>query len=111
LRLSTGELVIVDPNGITFSRAGKTLYITGSGLETVGPDASRGKNDTYAYPIRISTNKRNIYAFDVNRPSSAGTNPYLSNKRNLVEGSPDASRSPPMTPDRRIRPLESCRHL
>ncbi|KZF20179.1 lactonohydrolase [Xylona heveae TC161] len=95
---STGETVVVEdtlahPNGITFSRDGKTLYITDSGLETVGPDASKGAGNFYDYPIRIyftSTNKRNVYAFDVNRTPSNGV--YLSNKRSIfqsLEGSPD----------------------
>ena len=96
-RPSTGEIQIVDsslqhPNGIVFSRDGKTLYISDTGLETVGPDASRGKENFYDYPIRIyftSTLPRNIYAFDVRyTPSGA----FLSGKRNIfqsLEGSPD----------------------
>jgi sugar lactone lactonase YvrE len=96
-RPSTGEVAMVEdslehPNGIVFSRDGKTLYITDSGLETVGPIASEGKGNFYDYPIRIyftSTNNRNIFAYDVN-PSPRGS--YLTNKRCIfqsLEGSPD----------------------
>ncbi|CAG7930381.1 unnamed protein product [Penicillium olsonii] len=96
-RPSTGEITIADtslqhPNGIAFSRDGKTLYITDTGLETVGPNASTN-GGTYDYPISIyftSTNARNIYAFDVSR-TPTGT-PILSGKRNIfqaLEGSPD----------------------
>ena len=94
-RPSTGEVSIADntlehPNGITFSRDGKTLYITDSGLETVGPDAST--DGFYDYPIQIyftSTNNRNIFAFDVTETESGA---YINNKRNIyqsLEGSPD----------------------
>lgn len=97
-RPSTGEVTIIDnsiehPNGIVFSRDGKTVYITDTGLETVGPIASRGKGDSYAYPIRIyftSTNARNIFAYDVTRTPFGGA--FLSRKRNIyqsLEGSPD----------------------
>ena len=96
-RPSTGEITVVEtslehPNGIVFSRDGKTLYISDTGLETVGPVASRGKGNSYDYPIRIyftSTLARNIWAFDVNR-TPAGA--YLSGKRSIfqsLEGSPD----------------------
>jgi sugar lactone lactonase YvrE len=93
-RPSTGEIRVMDaslehPNGIVFSRDGKTLYISDTGLETVGPIASMG---AYAYPIRIyftSTLARNIYAFDVKyTPQGA----HLTGKRNIfqaLEGSPD----------------------
>ncbi|RDL33852.1 Uncharacterized protein BP5553_08220 [Venustampulla echinocandica] len=93
-RPSTGEINVVDtslehPNGIVFSRDGKTVYISDTGLETVGPVASKG---AYDYPIRIyftSTLARNIYAFDVNyTPKGA----YLTGKRSIfqsLEGSPD----------------------
>jgi sugar lactone lactonase YvrE len=95
-RPSTGEVSMVEsslehPNGIVFSRDGKTLYISDTGLETVGPEAS-DNGGTYDYPIRIyftSTNSRNIFAYDVNRTPSGA---YLSNKRNIfqsLEGSPD----------------------
>lgn len=95
-RPSTGEVQIADaslqhPNGITFSRDGKTLYVTDSGLETVGPDAST--QGFYNYPIRIyftSTNARNVYAWDVERTETGA--PILKNKRNIfqsLEGSPD----------------------
>ena len=96
-RPSTGEIQVIDsslehPNGIVFSRDGKTLYISDTGLETVGPDASRGKGNFYDYPIRIyftSTLARNIYAFDVHyTPSGA----FITGKRNIfqsLEGSPD----------------------
>lgn len=97
LRPSTGEVSVVDnslehPNGIVFSRDGNTLYISDTGLETVGPIASRGKGDSYDYPIRIyftSTNARNIFAYDVTR-TPAGA--YISRKRSIyqsLEGSPD----------------------
>ncbi|KAK8017820.1 riboflavin transporter MCH5 [Apiospora rasikravindrae] len=95
-RPSTGEVAIVEsslqhPNGIVFSRDGKTLYVTDSGLETVGPEAS--DNGFYNYPIRIyftSTNARNIFAYDVHSTPAGGS--YLGNKRNIfqsLEGSPD----------------------
>ncbi|KAF2724381.1 calcium-dependent phosphotriesterase [Polychaeton citri CBS 116435] len=95
-RPSTGEVAMVEsslqhPNGIVFSRDGKTLYISDTGLETVGPVAS-DNGGTYAYPIKIEftgTNARNIFAYDVTRTSSGA---YLSNKRNIfqsLEGSPD----------------------
>ncbi|PVH95941.1 calcium-dependent phosphotriesterase [Periconia macrospinosa] len=101
-RPSTGEVQIVDstlqhPNGIAFSRDGKTLYITDSGLETVGKPGTenKGPGDFYNYPIRIEftgTNARNIYAFDVERPDGAAGNPVITGKRNIfqsVEGNPD----------------------
>ena len=49
-RPSTGEIQIIDaslehPNGIVFSRDGKTLYISDTGLETVSPNARRGKGN------------------------------------------------------------------
>lgn len=53
-----------------------------------------GKNDFYAYPIKIGfvgTNKRNIYAFDVVRPPNNQA-PYLTSKRTIfqsLEGIPD----------------------
>ncbi len=92
------------PNGIGFSPDGKTLYIGDSGLEHYGPLTTF---PFYEYPINIefnATGKRNVYAFDVNRPespvySSNGTltgttnsEPYLTNKRVIyqsVEGAPD----------------------
>ena len=97
-RPSTGEVTMVDntlehPNGIVFSRDGQTLYISDTGLETVGPVASEGKGNFYDYPIRIyftSTNARNIFAYNVTRTPNGGT--YISNKRNIfqaLEGSPD----------------------
>jgi len=96
-RPSTGEVTIIEsslehPNGIVFSRDGKTLYISDTGLETVGPLASRGKGNSYDYPIRIyftSTLARNIFAYDVNHTPSGA---FLSRKRNIfqsLEGSPD----------------------
>ncbi|KAI9703718.1 MAG: hypothetical protein M1836_007488 [Candelina mexicana] len=99
-RPSTGEVTIVEdtlnhPNGIAFSPDGKTLYITDSGLESVGGEATRGQGNFYNYPINIlftSTHKRNIYAFDVNSASSGGKSPYLTNKRVIfqsLEGAPD----------------------
>ncbi|KAI4156054.1 MAG: hypothetical protein LQ340_000565 [Diploschistes diacapsis] len=94
---STGEIAVVEssleyPNGIVFSRDGKTLHITDTDLETVGRNASKGKNNFYNYPIRIyftSTFARNIYALDVRR-TPAGA--YLGGKRSIfqaLEGSPD----------------------
>ena len=86
------ETSLQHPNGIVFSRDGKTLFISDTGLETVGPVASRGQGDFYHYPIRIyftGALARNIYAFDVNR-TPAGA--YLTNKRSVfqsLEGSPD----------------------
>ncbi|KAF2138176.1 uncharacterized protein K452DRAFT_210923, partial [Aplosporella prunicola CBS 121167] len=101
-RPSTGEVQVADatlqhPNGIAFARDGKTLYVTDSGLETVGAPGTenRGAGDFYAYPIRIefsSTNARNIYAWDVTRPDGASGVPVLAGKRNIfqsLEGSPD----------------------
>lgn len=101
-RPSTGEVQIVEsslqhPNGITFSRDGKTLYITDSGLETAGAPGTdnRGPGDFYNYPIRIeftSQNARNLYAFDVSRPDGPGGVPIITGKRNIfqsLEGSPD----------------------
>ncbi|KAJ8064646.1 hypothetical protein OCU04_006969 [Sclerotinia nivalis] len=54
-RPSTGEITVTDatlehPNGIVFSRDGKTIYILDTGLETVGPVARKGN---YDYSIRI----------------------------------------------------------
>ncbi|KAF2850863.1 calcium-dependent phosphotriesterase [Plenodomus tracheiphilus IPT5] len=72
-RPSTGEVSIVDstlqhPNGITFSRDGKTLFVTDSGLETSGLPGTdnQGPGNFYNYPIRIDgvpiiTGKRNIF--------------------------------------------------
>ncbi|KAL1619267.1 hypothetical protein SLS56_010210 [Neofusicoccum ribis] len=101
-RPSTGEVVIADsslqhPNGITFSRDGKTLYVTDSGLETVGAPGTenKGAGDFYDYPIRIeftSTNARNIYAWDVARPDGPEGVPVITGRRNIfqsLEGSPD----------------------
>jgi sugar lactone lactonase YvrE len=94
-RPSTGLVSVVEdtlnhPNGIVFSPNGKTLYITDSGLESVGgPETTAG---FYDYPIEIlftSTGKRNVYAFDVNKASSGS---YLTNKRVIfqaLEGAPD----------------------
>jgi sugar lactone lactonase YvrE len=87
------EESLTHPNGITFSRDGKTLYIADSGLETVGPEASKGKGDFYEYPIRIyftATNKRNLFAYDVMRSESGAVG--LHNKRSIfqsLEGAPD----------------------
>ncbi|KAI4158272.1 MAG: hypothetical protein LQ342_007607 [Letrouitia transgressa] len=99
-RPSTGAVTVVEdtlnhPNGIAFSPDGRTLYITDSGLESVGKTATRGQGDFYNYPIKIDfigTAKRNIYAFDVNRNQGPNGSPYLSNKRVIfqaVEGAPD----------------------
>ena len=41
------------PRGIHASPDGKTVYVGDSGLEWVGPKASRGPGDFYNYPIRI----------------------------------------------------------
>ncbi|KAF4624955.1 hypothetical protein G7Y89_g13217 [Cudoniella acicularis] len=95
-RPSTGQVTVVEdtldhPNGIAFSPDGKTLYITDSGLESVGTNATEGQGNFYNYPIAInfiSTDKRNIYAYDV----VGGDNPYLINKRVIwqaLEGAPD----------------------
>lgn len=101
-RPSTGEVSVVDstlqhPNGITFSRDGKTLFVTDSGLETVGVPGTdnQGPGNFYNYPIRIeftSTNARNLYAWDVERPDGPSGVPIISGKRNIfqsLEGSPD----------------------
>ena len=96
-RPSTGAVTIVEdtlnhPNGIAFSPDGRTLYITDSGLESVGKTATKGQGNFYNYPISIdfiSTAKRNVYAFDVNQGPGS---PYLTNKRVIfqsVEGAPD----------------------
>lgn len=96
-RPSTGHVSIVEdtlhhPNGIAFAPDGKTLYITDSGLESVGGAATRGPGDFYNYPINIlftSTGRRTIYAYDVN-PAASGS--YLTNKRVIfqaLEGAPD----------------------
>ncbi|KAI9890313.1 MAG: hypothetical protein M1814_004223 [Vezdaea aestivalis] len=95
-RPSTGEVRMVEdtldhPNGINVSPNGKTLYITDSGLERIGP-ATRGQGDFYLYPIKIdfvASGKRNIYAYDVN---DSPNSPYLTNKRVIfqsIEGAPD----------------------
>jgi sugar lactone lactonase YvrE len=97
-RPSTGEIQIVEdtlayPNSIGFSPDGRTLYLGDSGLEHYSSTPTRGPNDFYAYPIEIefnSTLKRNIYAYDVNRPGRG--KPYLTNKRVIwqsLEGAPD----------------------
>jgi len=101
-RPSTGEVQVVDstlqhPNGITFSRDGKTLFVTDSGLETSGLPGTdnQGAGNFYNYPIRIeftSTNARNLYAWDVARPDGPTGTPIISGKRNIfqsLEGSPD----------------------
>ena len=103
-RPSTGEVQIVDaslqhPNGIAFAPDGRTLYVTDSGVESVGPPGTESDNGgAYAYPIRIalaSTGARNIYAWDVShvtRPAGADGAPTLTNKRAIfqsVEGVPD----------------------
>lgn len=99
-RPSTGEVVVVDstlqhPNGIAFSRDGATLYVTDSGLETVGAPGTETDAGFYNYPIRIeftSTNARNIYAWDVARPDGPKGTPVITGKRNIfqsLEGSPD----------------------
>ncbi|KAH9875835.1 hypothetical protein IAQ61_003300 [Plenodomus lingam] len=101
-RPSTGEVSIVDstlqhPNGITFSRDGKTLFVTDSGLETSGLPGTdnQGPGNFYNYPIRIeftSTNARNLYAWDIARPDGPSGVPRITGKRNIfqsLEGSPD----------------------
>lgn len=101
-RPSTGEVSVVDsslqhPNGIAFSRDGKTLFVADSGLETVGAPGTdnRGPGNFYNYPIRIeftSTNARNLYAWDVERPDGPSGVPIITGKRNIfqsLEGNPD----------------------
>lgn len=98
-RPSTGQVQIVDtslayPNGIQFSRDGKTLYVTDSGLESYSPIPTRGAGDFYAYPLYIqfnSTGARNIFAWDVERRGSQ-KHPVITGKRAIfqsLEGAPD----------------------
>ncbi|KAI2464694.1 hypothetical protein F4781DRAFT_412128 [Annulohypoxylon bovei var. microspora] len=97
-RPSTGEVQMMDsslqyPNGIAFSRDGKTLYIADSGLEHYSSTPTRGPNDFYNYPIYIefnSTLARNVFAWDVKRTPSK--QPIITGKRVIwqaLEGAPD----------------------
>ncbi|KAF6823580.1 evolved d-pantonohydrolase [Colletotrichum musicola] len=97
-RPETGEITVADntlqlPNGIAFSRDGKTAYICDSGLEILTPPDQASDAGFYAYPIRIgfeSTNNKNIYAFDVEIDEAGAS--HLTNKRHLwqsIEGIPD----------------------
>jgi sugar lactone lactonase YvrE len=99
-RPSTGQLQVMDtsleyPNGIAFSRDGRTLYVTDSGLESYSPVATRGAGDFYNYPINIqfnSTGPRNVFAWDVARKGQDGTHPVITGKRVIfqaLEGAPD----------------------
>ncbi|KAI2624509.1 calcium-dependent phosphotriesterase [Xylaria nigripes] len=99
-RPSTGQVQIMDtsldyPNGIGFSRDGKTLYVCDSGLESFNPVPTRGVGDFYNYPIRIqfnSTGARNVFAWDVARKGPDGRHPVITGKRVIfqsLEGAPD----------------------
>lgn len=99
-RPSTGQVQIMDtslsyPNGIAFSRDGKTLYIADSGLESYSPTATRGAGDFYNYPLYIqfnSTGPRNVFAWDVSRAGHDGKHPVITGKRVIfqsLEGAPD----------------------
>ncbi|KAI5924923.1 hypothetical protein F4810DRAFT_661972 [Camillea tinctor] len=99
-RPSTGQVQVMDtsldyPNGIQFSRDGKTLYVADSGLESYNPVPTRGAGDFYNYPIRIqfnSTGPRNVFAWDVARKGQDGTHPVITGKRVVfqsLEGAPD----------------------
>ncbi|KAL7619418.1 hypothetical protein AAE478_009957 [Parahypoxylon ruwenzoriense] len=78
---SSGELRVMDdtlefPNGIAFSPDGKILYLTNTaaGVGNISPNVSWQDAGPLAY---VSTNKRTLYAFDVD---SDGT---LRNRRPL----------------------------
>jgi sugar lactone lactonase YvrE len=100
-RPSTGQVQLMDdtlayPNGIGFSRDGRTLYIADSGLESYNPVPTRGAGDFYNYPLFIqfnSTGKRNIYAWDIERKGGEALNhPVMTGKRTIfqaLEGAPD----------------------
>lgn len=99
-RPSTGQVQVMDtsldyPNGIQFSRDGKTLYIADSGLESYSPIPTRGAGDFYYYPLYIqfnSTGARNVYAWDVERKGHDGKHPVITGKRVIfqsLEGAPD----------------------
>lgn len=99
-RPSTGQVQIMDtsldyPNGIAFSRDGKTLYVADSGLESYSPVATRGEGDFYNYPINIqfnSTGPRNVFAWDVSRQGGKLNQPIITGKRVIfqsLEGAPD----------------------
>ncbi|GAW19424.1 hypothetical protein ANO14919_089110 [Xylariales sp. No.14919] len=99
-RPSTGQIQVMDtslayPNGIAFSRDGKTLYVTDSGLESYSDIPTRGAGDFYNYPLKIqfnSTGARNVFAWDVARKGHDGTHPVITGKRVIfqaLEGAPD----------------------
>lgn len=100
-RPSTGEVQIMDtslqyPNGIAFSRDGRTLYIGDSGLEHYSPIPTRGPNDFYNYPINIefnSTEARNVVAWDVTWVGQGlSRRAIITRKRTIwqsLEGAPD----------------------
>ncbi|KAJ2998443.1 hypothetical protein NUW58_g321 [Xylaria curta] len=99
-RPSTGQIQIMDtslsyPNGIAFSRDGRTLYVTDSGLESYSPIPTRGAGDFYNYPINLqfnSTGPRSIFAWDVARKGHDGKHPVITGKRVIfqaLEGAPD----------------------
>lgn len=100
-RPSTGQVQIMDtslhyPNGIQFSRDGRTLYIADSGLESYNPVATRGAGDFYNYPLYIqfnSTGARNVFAWDVSRVGGANLQqPIITGKRVIFQalaGAPD----------------------
>lgn len=99
-RPSTGQVQIMDtslayPNGIQFSRDGRTLYVADSGLESYSPVATRGAGDFYNYPIYIqfnSTGARNVFAWDVSRAGGSLNQPIITGKRVIFQalaGAPD----------------------
>jgi sugar lactone lactonase YvrE len=99
-RPSTGQVQVMDtslayPNGIQFSRDGRTLYIADSGLESYSPVATRGAGDFYNYPLYIqfnSTGARNVFAWDVSRAGGSLNQPIITGKRVIFQalaGAPD----------------------
>ncbi|KAI1148547.1 hypothetical protein F4825DRAFT_470159 [Nemania diffusa] len=100
-RPSTGQIQVMDtslsyPNGIAFSRDGRTWYIVDLGLESYRPVPTRGTDDFYNYPINIrfnSTGPRNVFAWDVARTGADGTQPVISGKRVIFPGAPDEWRA------------------
>jgi sugar lactone lactonase YvrE len=99
-RPSTGEVQVMDtsldyPNGIAFSRDGRTLYVADSGLESYSPVPTMGPGNFYNYPIRIqfnSTQPRNVFAWDVRREGGERNQPVMTGKRVVFQalaGAPD----------------------